>query len=326
MGDNQAPAKLVIGLALETPHIERLRREFPDAAFVIAASRDAVREEIGDADALIGPMEVTADLLAAAPKLRWLQAGSAGVEKFLIPELVKSDIVLTNLSGVHAPNIAEHVLALILAFARGLPQLLHMQDRHRWPDDEDEPPARFELEGQTIGIVGLGDIGEALARKAHGLGMRVLATRRHIEEPPEFIEQLIPSENLAELLAAADHVVLTLPLTEATRHTIGADELAQMKRTAYFYNIGRGGLVDQEALIAELRAGTIAGAGLDVTTPEPLPPDSPLWDLPNVLVTGHTSGNTPKYWERGIELVSENIRRFLAGESLVNEVDKAAGY
>ncbi len=245
----------------------------------------------------------------------------------MIPELRERPIVLTNFSGIHAPNIADHVLALLLAFARGLKPLLARQDRHEWRDDDGEAAPTFEPAGQTIGIVGLGDIGEALAQKAHGLGMRVLAIQRHPpENPPPGVERVLPSEGLDEVLAESDHLVLCLPLTDATAHIIGEEELGRMRRSAYLFNIGRGGLIDQEALIAALREGRIAGAGLDVTEPEPLPPDSPLWDLPNVIITGHTAANTPLLWERGIELVADNVRRFLAGEELRNVVDTKAGY
>jgi phosphoglycerate dehydrogenase-like enzyme len=157
--------------------------------------------------------------------------------------------------------------------------------------------------------------------------MRVVGTQRHEEEPPPYVERLLTGEDgLDELLPIADHVVLCLPLTPQTRHTIGASELARMQPSAYLYNIGRGDLIDQDALVEALCAKRIAGAGLDVATPEPLPPESPLWDAPNVLITDHTAGETPRYWDRGIELVVDNLRRYLAGEPLRNVVDTRAGY
>jgi len=236
------------------------------------------------------------------------------------------EIALTNFSGVAAPAIAEHVLALMLAFARGLPALGRRQAAHTWLDNHDETPPTFELAGQTLGIAGLGDIGEELAQRAHALGMRVLATNRDAGAPPPGVERVLPSEDLPTLLDASDHLALCLPLTRSTEHLIGREQLAAMKNSAYLYNVGRGELVDQDALVAALRDGAIAGAGLDVASPEPLPAGSPLWALPNVLITGHTAGQTPLYWERGITLLIDNVRRFLAGEELRNVVDTRAGY
>jgi phosphoglycerate dehydrogenase-like enzyme len=319
---------LVLRVDLDDRYLDRLRREVPEARIRVCTSPEALRAALGDADALIGGASITAEEVAAAPRLRWVQATIAGVEGFLIPALRERPIVLTNFSGIAAPSIAEHVLALMLAFARGLPPLLRRQDRREWGDNHADAPPTFELAGQTLGIVGLGDIGEELARRAHALGMHVQATDRDAGngDAPAYIEALLPSERLPDLLADADHVALCLPLTPATEHLIGRDELARMGPSAYLYNVGRGEIVDQEALVAALRDGTIAGAGLDVAMPEPLPADSPLWALPNVLITGHTAGRTPLYWERGIELLIDNVRRFLAGEELRNTVDTRAGY
>ncbi len=317
---------IVVRVDLDEQYLDRLRREFPEADFLVHPSSDAPREALADADALIAGAAITAEELAAAPDLRWVQATIAGVEGFLIPELRERPIALTNFSGVAAPSIAEHVLALMLAFARGLPALLHRQGRHEWDDNHGEAPPTFELAGQTLGIAGLGDIGHELARRTHAIGMRVAATDRDAGEAPPYIDSLLPSDRLPDLLADSDHVVLCLPLTPATQGIVGRAQFERMRRSAYLYNVGRGELVDQDALVAALRNGAIAGAGLDVATPEPLPADSPLWDLPNVIVTGHTAGQTPLYWERGIELVVDNVRRFLAGEELRNTVDTSAGY
>lgn len=321
---NRKPT-IVLRTALDEQYLARLREECPEATYVVAADDASWQEARGRAEAVIGGGAPSAEDLEAAPKLRWIQATSAGVEAFMTPELAGRDIVLTNFSGIHATNIADHVLALIFAFARDLKTLLARQERHEWPEG-DAGLTTFEPSGQTLGIVGLGDIGEALAQKAHGLGMRVLALQRHPYNPPPGIERVLTGDALPELLAESDHVVLCLPLTDATTHIIGREELAQMRRGARLYNIGRGGLIDQDALIDALREGTLAGAGLDVTDPEPLPADSPLWDLPNVLVTGHTAAATPRLWERGIELLIDNVRRFLADEELRNVVNTKAGY
>lgn len=321
----RAKAKLIVQVPLEARSIERLQQEFPEAEFPLCITPEALHEEIGEADALIGGASLTPDLLEAAPKLRWVAATSAGVENLPIDALAERGILLTNFSGIAAPNIAEHVLAMMLAFARALRPLFHRQDQHQWPEDDAALPT-FELGGQTLGIIGMGEIGQHLARKAHGIGMRVLAIQRHPDRKPAYVARLLAGDALPELLAESDHVCLCLPLTSATKYTIDRDELDRMKRTAYLYNIGRGALVNQEALIAVLRGGTLAGAGLDVTTPEPLPADSPLWEMPNVLVTGHTAASTPHYWERGMDLLVENVRRFLAGDELRDAVDIKAGY
>jgi len=306
-------------------HRERLLREFPEIDLPLATTPEALADVLGQAVALVGGTSVTAEVLAHAPRLRWIQATSAGVEDFLIPELRKRDISLTNFSGVAAPNIAEHVLALMLAFARGLKPLLERQASRSWPEQDRGVPT-FELSGQTLGVIGMGDIGDEVARRAHALGMRVVATQRHHAEPPPYVERLLTSEGVDELLDIADHVVLCLPLTTQTRHTMGAAELERMQPSAYLYNIGRGDLIDQDALVEALSAGRIAGAGLDVAIPDPLPPEPPVWGQANVLITDHTAGETPRYWDRGIELVVDNVRRFLAGEPLLNVVDTRAGY
>lgn len=329
---------IILRFALDEPYLTTLRAAFPQVDFPVCATSEDLARAIGAADALIGGGALDAALLAAAPRLRWVQLPTAGVDGQDLGALVARGIAVTTFSGVTAPNIAEHILTLMFAFARNLRLLIRQQDRHIWRDGAtaDDPrqrgasrtlfPPVFELEGQTLGVVGLGAIGDALARKAHGVGMRVIATKRQPVAPPAHIARLLPVEQLPTLLAESDHVALCLPNTAATRGLIGARELRLMKPTAYLYNTGRGVLVDQEALIAALRAGTIAGAGLDVTTPEPLPADSPLWDLPNVLMTAHTSGATPRHWERGLALISENVRRFLADEPLRNRFDPAAGY
>jgi phosphoglycerate dehydrogenase-like enzyme len=213
---------------------------------------------------------------------------------------------------------------MLLAFALCLPEQIlnqHGPRRFYWPDQ------MFEVEGQTMGILGLGHIGLALAAKARGLGMRVVGWRRR-DEPVDgrLLDRRYRPGELLDLLAAVDHVVITLPLTPATRHLIGGRELAAMKRSAYLFNVGRGQVVDQTALLEALRSGVIAGAGLDVTDPEPLPPQNPLWEQPNCLVLTHYGGLTPSYGPRAYRILAGNLRRFLGGEPLENVVDKEAGY
>ena len=315
-------SKLVVAFALDPRHVARLRETYPDLEVVVCPERDQLPGALPGAQALVG-RGLTPALLAGAPGLRWLQITGAGVENLLFPELVASDVVVTNFSGVHAPNMAEHLVAMMLAFARGLPEIMRHQVRHEWHHAE---RGVFELGGQTLAVLGLGDIGNALAWRANALGMRVIGLKRRASDPPRGVERVFLPQELPALLAEADHVASCLPLTPRTHHLLGAAAFAAMRSSAYVYNVGRGAVIDQAALIDALQAGRIAGAGLDVTDPEPLPADSPLWDMPNVLITSHTSGGSPRYWERGIEVLLENIGRFRRDEPLLNVVDKREGY
>jgi len=301
--------------------MDRLRQEFPQVRFVVAKGQAELAREITDADALLG--RLPPELLAEAKQLRWIQSMGAGVERLLFPELVASKIVVTNAQGLYTPQISEHVLAMMLAFARDLPTVLAWQRAHTWKGGEVRP---FCLEGQTLGVVGLGGIGGELARKAHCLGMRVIGLRRRPGSKPPYVDVLVGPDGLDTLLRESDHVAVCTPLTAETEGLIGERELRLMKPTAFIYNIGRGKIIQGKPLERALIEGWIAGAGLDVTDPEPLPPDSPLWDLPKVLITSHTSGTEPQNPERQYRLLAENLRRFLHGEPLRNMVDKQAGY
>lgn len=264
------------------------------------------------------------ELLSRAKCLRWLHLRGAGIDRISVPRLLASDVVLTNGSGNHAPNIAEHVLSLMLAFARQLPRMIRQQGRKEWA----APAADrvFELSGQTLAIIGYGSIGQELGWRAKALGMRVIGVKREVAAAPPGLDGMFTLDRLNEVLAQADHVVLALPLTAQTRGLLGAGRLRQLKPGAYFYNVGRGPLVDHDALVDALRSGRLAGAGLDVTDPEPLPAHSPLWDMENVVVTAHSAGLTPRSYERFEALLLENLRRFARGEPLLNQVDKSAGY
>jgi len=214
----------------------------------------------------------------------------------------------------------------MFAFARRLPHFHTMQQQHKY-DFANGRYGLFEATGQTMLVVGLGKIGEALAVRAKGLGMHVLATRRRLGiERSSAADEVFPLSELRNRIGEADHVAITLPLTPDTEGMFDRDLLQAMKPGAYIYNIGRGPIIDQDVLIELLNSGHIAGAGLDVTTPEPLPDDSPLWDMPNVILTPHTSGYSPKLWDRGMDLWIENLRRFTSGEELLNIVDVDAGY
>jgi phosphoglycerate dehydrogenase-like enzyme len=296
-----------------------------------AGSRAALRAVQG-AEVYVG-FGVPQPLFRAATegpgaRLRWAHTAAAGVGGSLHAALRASRVVLTNGAGIYAEPIADTVLAMMLHFARGLDFAVRAQAARRWwkePWEGADSPVR-ELADCTLGIVGLGGIGRAVARRGHALGMRVLATRRSGTEGPEGVQVLAGADALERLLPRADYLVLAAPLTDATRGMIGEGELAALPAGAVLVNVGRGEVVDEEALVRALASGRLRGAGLDVFAREPLPPSSPLWSLPNVLVTPHVSGTSHRFWHRQTELILDNLRRYLAGEPLRNTVDTEAGY
>lgn len=285
--------------------------------------------ERAEIEGLIDEVEIAVsfphDLLTRAPRLRWVQEWGAGVDWLLQhPEVAELDFTLTNASGVHAIPISEQILAYLLAFARGLPAAVRAQARHAWQPAKREQ--LFELAGKTMLLVGVGAIGERTAVIAAALGMRVLGIRRNPAGDLPGVEAMYGPDRLYDLLPEADCVVLTVPLSHATQGMIGERELRAMKPTSYLINIGRGGTIQQPALIQALNEGWIAGAGLDVFDQEPLPATSPLWELDNVIMTAHYAGLTPAYDQRALAIFLDNLKRYRAGEPLKNVVDKAAGY
>lgn len=313
--------KVVVGFRLEPPHQERLQADFPSLRWVFTRSKEEVLEEVRDADAFFG--WPTDDIVAAGRKLRWLHLLGAGADGFDLQAVRARRIMVSNSRGVAAPNIAEHVLALMLSFARDLPALIRAQHDHRWTKSRDL--TLFELAGQTVGIIGLGAIGQALAGKAGALGMRVLGVRRNASPTPG-VEQVYGTERLKEMVGQCDHVVACLPSTADSAGVIDASVFNAMRHGSYFYNVGRGSTVNTRDLVDALGNGRLNGAGLDVVDPEPLPEDHPLWEHPRVIMTSHTAGNTENYWDRGIVLFAQNLNAFLAGEELVTQVDTQRGY
>ena len=321
-----SPDQLNVVICVPLPEAlrQQLRSGFPSVRFVFSDVHD-LPEGFEDADVLI-PWGISSENLARMQRLKWVQTVSAGVDRIDFAQLKARGIPLTNSSGIHANNISEHILALMLAFARKLPLLVREQEQHRWSSEVGRISS-FELTGQTMLVVGLGKIGEQLAIRTKGMQMRVLGTRRRVEiERASAADEVFALSELTERISEADHVAITLPLTHDTEGMFTAELIGRMKPGAYLYNIGRGSIIDQDALIAALQTGRLGGAGLDVTTPEPLPGDSPLWDLPNVIITPHTSGSSPKLMERAVALWIDNLNRFLAGDPLRNVVDLDAGY
>lgn len=266
------------------------------------------------------------DLIAQAPNLRWIQQWGAGADWLMrYPEVVANDrLVITNGSGIHPIPITEHIFGLILAFGRHLHTQIRQQARNEWRSMPGE--SLLELPGKTMLLIGVGAIGARTAQVANALGMRVLGVRRDPTQAVTGVETMYGTDALPHLLPQADFVVLTVPLTHETKHMISTAELQAMKSDAYIINIGRGGTIDEDALIVALEEGWIAGAGLDVVEQEPLAAASPLWGMENVIITAHYAGATPNYIERVVPLFLDNLQRYLAGVPLRNVVDKQLGY
>jgi phosphoglycerate dehydrogenase-like enzyme len=307
--------------------MEGLRRDFPQVEFVSPADRAGADAALPDTEIVFG-YAVRAENFASARALRWIQITSAGVGPALFPELVASDVQLTNGRGLYSDAMAEHALGLMLAFARQLHLARDAQHDRRWAHAalRDESAGFRTLSGTTLGLVGFGSIGQALARRARALDMRVIALRRHPSDDPAPADVQWGTDRLDALLEQADWLVLSPPLTSETRGMIGAHELARVKRGAILVNLGRGALIDEAALAQALADGRVAGAGLDVFQTEPLPEASPLWSAPNVIVTPHVSGLAPGLWERAVAMFARNLRAYLEGRPLENVVDKRAGY
>ena len=264
----------------------------------------------------------------AQPTLRWVHTGSAGVGAALFREMVESDVVLTNSAGVHAPPMAETVLGMMIYFARGFDFAVRDQQKGHWDQTAFGTTASpvMELSGATLGIIGYGGVGRAIAQKARAFDMRVIATRLKGEGSDDGTEIVTGRAGLERVLRESDVVVITIPATKETNKLIGPAELAMLKPSAILINVARGNIIDEQALIEVLRAKRIRGAGLDVFEQEPLPDDSPLWKLENVLILPHVSATTPRFWERQADLILSNFERYLKGEPLLNVVDKRAGY
>jgi phosphoglycerate dehydrogenase-like enzyme len=302
----------------------RLQREFPHITILDAPSRDDRLRELPDAD-IAFLSQLKPDEFAACSRLCWVQSPAAGVAGLLFPGLRESPVVLTNARGIHGDAIAEHVIGLSIVLFRQIHRSIRRQVAVRWAKD---PLSRFRtLCGRRMAIIGLGAIGSAVAERAAAMRMDVVAVRRNLSAPrPASVSAVYAPADLDAVLAMADVVVLTAPLTSETRGLIGRPQLRRMKRDAVLINVSRGKLVNEDDLAAELAEGTIAGAALDVFEHEPLDRDSPLWHLADVVITPHTSGFRDDYWTLAVDLFATNLRRFERGEPLTNVVDKAAGY
>jgi phosphoglycerate dehydrogenase-like enzyme len=288
----------------------------------VTQSAEELNRLLPEVDVVIGA--VNADMLARAKNLRWMQHTEAGVDTVLFPELVESPVVVTNMARMFAPCISETAVGMLLALTRGLNQYYIPQFPQRKFFAERN---LVEVDGMTMGIAGMGGIGASTAMRFHyGFHMRILATDAKPLVKPMFVDVLREPAWLMEMVPQVDVLVSAVPLTKDTSLLFNDKVFRAMKKTAYFLSLSRGGVVDQPALVQALQEGWIAGAGLDVTTPEPLPPDAPLWDCPNTVMTCHTSGFSPQRRIRQMGLIAENVRRYAAGLPLLNVVDKQRGY
>lgn len=304
--------------------LKKLQAVAPGVEVLAAAEGAELTKQLAQAQAVIGLCN--AETLAAAPSLRWIQTWWVGVERCIsVPGLLERGIVVTNAQRTSAIPIAEHAMAMMLSLARGLPQFSRLQMEKDWAQDTNGIKVR-ELSSQTVLVVGLGGIGTEIARRAHGIGMRVIATRNSSREGPDFVAKVGLPDELLALAAEADVVINATPLTPATTGIFNRAFFSAMKPGGYFINIARGRSAVTDDLVAALRSKHLAGAGLDVTDPEPLPEESPLWLMDNVIITPHVAAESAAQADRYVILVTENLRRYVAGEPLLNVVDVERGY
>ena len=315
---------LIAEIEAVDPRIRTLRlfeisgRQEPDAG-----TKTRLLQQIATVEVLMGTSGTAREYFEAATGLRWFQSINAGLERLEREGILGMGFAVTSGAGIASVAIAEWILGTMVMLTKNLHVYVRQQTGAHW-----ESRRSGELDGKTVGIVGLGAIGRETAKRCRAFGMRVIASRRTIaagSSDPD-CDAILPYSELSRLLDEADYVVLSLPLTAETGGLIGAPELSRMKSTAFLLNVARGGVVDQAALISALKAGTIAGAGLDVTSPEPLPADSELWALPNVILTPHMSGNVEGYGHKAATVFVANLRRYVAGEPLEHLANPALGY
>ncbi|MHB8127418.1 MAG: D-2-hydroxyacid dehydrogenase [Mobilitalea sp.] len=306
---------------MEEEYKKHILATIPGISLTVVSSKNVTDEMFETAEIIFGwPLE---EQLRKAPNLKWLHLPSAGADGYTSYELYcNKDIQITNSSGVFGLPIAEHVFAMILSFNHNLQEYAYNKAEKIWHRNH----VTKDFYASTIGIIGLGDIGTEVAKRAKAWGARVLAVKRTLTQTPEYVDQMYPLEEIDEVLMQSDYVVLALPNTPKTSGIISEQKLSIMKQGAFIVNIGRGILIDQEALIKALRENRIGGAGLDVTEPEPLPQDSPLWDLPNVIITPHASGGSPSNEQRRFHIFYQNLTQYMDKLPLENRVNFTEGY
>jgi phosphoglycerate dehydrogenase-like enzyme len=320
------PITVVVLGGSKEPALNRLSELGADVKIVRAEKTEELGDALKDARVLFqwaGSRDELKKVLAGAPKLEWIHGRYAGLDGILCPELINSPVPLTNGRGSFSQSLGEYVMCAALYFAKDLPRMLRSKAEHKW-DTFDV----HELSAQTMGIVGHGDIGRAIARRAKAFGMKVLALRRNTapREGDEDVDQVFSHADLHKMLPQCDYVVSAAPLTPETKHMLSAAEFEAMKREAIVMNVGRGPVIDEAAIIEALRAKKIRGAALDVFEVEPLPKESPLWDMENVLISYHTADHTKDWLDDAVQLFLDQFGRWRKGEPLKNVTDKRAGY
>ena len=321
--------KLLVTVPWEEERLHATISSFPQVEFSTSSTDKEALEKIEDAEIVLG--DFSREVFLAAKKLRWVQCHGAGVNKLMaIPELVASDVQITSTKGAHAPTIAEHFFGMLISLARQFPKLYEAQNRQewvrwaKWPDIIGRRPVG--LQGMTLGIVGFGNIGNAIAQRSHAFGMHNIAVDIRPLAKPDYVEELWPLTELPAVLSQADVVVITVPGTPETVGMLNADMLSSMKSGSYLVAVSRGGVVDEDALVALLKSGHLAGAALDVMAPEPPPSDSPLWMAPNLILTPHCAGKSENTVAAATEIFRENLTRYLADQPLWNVVDRELGF
>jgi phosphoglycerate dehydrogenase-like enzyme len=324
------PEPLVAKIRAVSPQIHLELVSFPDNKWPTNQTTEA--EVLYTLFALPDPFN--------APNLQWVQTHSAGIDTLIDTPIWHSDIMISNTSGIHAPIMAQYVIAQILSWANRIPRWVKTQQGGEWPSQRWQKFVPDELRGKTIGIVGYGSIGREVARLAKAFGLKILVCKRDVMHPQDngyiipgigdptgdLPDRIYPSQATRSMVSLCDYVVITLPLTPETHYLFDEPLLKALKPSCYLINVGRGNLVDENALVKALKKGWIAGAGLDVFSEEPLPASSPLWHMENVILTPHISGFTPFYDDRATDIFAENLRRYLAGEPLFNLVNRQSGY
>jgi len=304
----------------------RLKERFPEHTFKQIASLENLGKELEDTDILIG-YQLRPEQFERAPRLKYIHTTTAAVHQLMFPELIASNVRITNSAEIHGRVVAEHAIALMFALAKAIPASVRYQLKSDWGQQElwNQTPPR-EIAGATLLVIGLGSIGNEAVRLAKALGMQVIGIREHPERGAGHADEVYGPQELDRLLARADCVILAVFLTGKTEAVFGDHAFAQMRKSAFFINVSRGPLVDEDALAKALQHSVIAGAALDVFSVEPMPAESPLWKLDNLLITPHTAALTDKLWERHFARITENLTRYFSGQPLLGEVDKRRGY
>ena len=300
----------------------QLARESGDHEALIATDEAEAISLAGEVEVIMGRFQPA--VCAAAPNVRWIQSFSAGMDKFLFAEIIERDeVAISNVAGLYAPQGGEHAWALLLTLTRGIDESIRRNAERKWAGG-----STVELTGMTLGVIGMGGFGIEMVKRAAGYDMEIIAVDPVRRDPPPGVSQLVDNtkDNVHDLLRRADVVMMACPRTKETYHLIGREELALMKESAYLINVTRGGIIDEDALSDALRTGQIAGAGIDVTEVEPLAPESPLWDAPNIILTPHRAGASQHRPRKIFEFFLAQLERYLKGEPVLNIVDKRKGY